>query len=371
MSLTPNPRVLYAKVPGPGPLVAGEHLVYESTPTIDLDAPLNGGFLTKTLLLSPEPFMRERLRDPSIFTYSTPMVVGQPVVGFGLVQVLRSEKEGVKAGDYMYGFTPWEHYTVQPYVDARFDFAGANYPPYTFDMDTLVLQPVPDPQGTFRWVHFASVLGTPGLSAYVGLESVAPDMKAGQTIYVSSGASGVGSMVVQLCKNRGLRVIASASSDSKVEYIRSLGADVAFNYTTCCVAATLAEHGPLDYYWDNVCGKQLEAAIQNMALNGLIITCGAMSEYNLAPEECYGVKNLSLIFKRRLRIQGFIMSDALPELLPRFMAEVPALLAQGKIKSQEQLYVGLDKGIEAFLSLYDGSSKAKPVVVVDEAYACM
>nr|GAT49637.1 predicted protein [Mycena chlorophos] len=142
---------MYAKVPGLGPLVAGEHLVYVPAPTIDLDAPLRGGFLTKTLLLSPEPFMRERLRDPAILTYSTPMVVGQPLVGFGLVQVLRSEKEGVKAGDYMYGFTPWERYTVQPYVDARFDFASVDYPSYTVDMDTLVLQPVLGPLGAFPW----------------------------------------------------------------------------------------------------------------------------------------------------------------------------------------------------------------------------
>ncbi|KAF7288864.1 ADH-zinc-N domain-containing protein [Mycena chlorophos] len=369
MSPTPNPRVLYAKVPGPGLLVAGEHLVYDPAPTIDLDEPLRGGFLTKTLLLSPEPFMRERLRDPAILTYSTPMVVGQPLVGFGLVQVLRSEKEGVTAGDYMYGFTPWEHYTVQPYVDARFDFAGANYPSYTFDMDSLVLQPVPDPLGAFPWSRLTSVLGTPGLTAFVGLESVAPDMKSGQTVYVSSGASGVGSMVVQLCKSKGLRVIASASSDSKADYIRTLGADVAFNYKTTSVGSALAEHGPLDYYWDNVCGQQLEQAIQNMALNGVILACGAISEYNTPAEDCYGVKTLALVFKRRLRIQGFLVSDGMPTLLPRFLAEVPVLLAQGKLKSEEQLFVGLEKGIEAFLSLYDGTSKAKPVVVVDAAYA--
>ncbi|KAJ7053776.1 hypothetical protein C8F01DRAFT_1260401 [Mycena amicta] len=353
MSPTANPRVLYAKIPTAGPLIAGEHLVFDSTPTIDLDAKLNGGFLTKSLLLSPEPYMRERLRDPSILSYSTPMVVGQPVVGYGLVQVLRSEKDGVKAGDYMYGFTPWENYTVQPYVDARVDFKGGNFPPYTFDLDTLVLQQVPNPQGAFPWSRFASVLGTPGLSAFVGLESVAPDMKAGQTIYVSSGASGVGSMVVQLCKNKGLRVVASASTDDKVEYIRSIGADVAFNYKTTSVASALAEHGPIDYYWDNVCSEQLEAAIENMALNGVVI-------------QRYGVKNLSLVFKRRLRIEGFLVSDGLATLMPRFLAEVPVLLAQGKLKSEEQQFKGLDKGIEAFLSLFDGSSKA---VVIDEAYA--
>ncbi|KAF7332653.1 ADH-zinc-N domain-containing protein [Mycena kentingensis (nom. inval.)] len=369
MAPTPNPRVLYAKIPSPGPLVPGEHLVYDASPTIDLDVQLNGGFLTKTLLLSPEPYMRERMRDVTIPSYSSPMVVGQPLVGFGLVQVLRSEKEGIKAGDYMYGFTPWEYYTVQPYVDGRFDFSAAKFPPYTFDMDSFVLQPVPNPQGAFPWSRFCSVLGTPGYSAFIGLESVAPDMRAGETIYVSSGASGVGSMVVQLCKARGLRVIASASGDKKVEYIRSLGADVAFNYTTTPVGEALAAHGPLNYFWDNVCGEQLEAAIQNMALNGVIIMCGAISEYNLPPERCYGIKNLSLVFKRRLRLQGFLAPDGFATLMPRFMQEIPPLLAQGKFKSEEQKFVGLEKGIEALLSLYDGTSKAKAVVVLDEQYA--
>ncbi|KAF7288343.1 ADH-zinc-N domain-containing protein [Mycena chlorophos] len=345
---TPNPRVIYAKVPGPGPLVAGEHLVYESAPTIDLDAPLRGGFLTKTLLLSPEPFMRERLRDPSIFTYSTPMVVGQPCRRRLRAGASPSFGEGGRQSQrlyVLYGFTPWEHYSVQPYVDARFDFASANYPSYTFDMDSMLLRPVPDPHGAFPWSRFASVLGMPGLTAFVGLESVAPDMKA----YVFSGASGVGSMVVQSCKAKGLRVIASGSADSKVDFIRSLGADVAFNYKTTILASVLAEHGPLDYYWDNA--------------------CGAISEYNAPAEDCYGVKTLALVFKRRLRIQGFLVSDGMSALLPRFLAEVPVLLAQGKLKSEEQLFVGLEKGIEAFLSLYDGTSKGKPVVVVDEAYA--
>ncbi|KAJ7839151.1 hypothetical protein B0H14DRAFT_2787905 [Mycena olivaceomarginata] len=365
MAPTPNPRLLYAKIPSEELPVAGEHLVFDPKPTIDLDVELKSGqFLTKTLLLSPEPFMRERLRDPSIISYSTPMVLGQPLVGFGLVVVVRSEKEGVKAGDHMFGFTPWEHYTVQPYVDARVDYKG--YPAYTFDMDLLVLQPVPDPQGAFPWTAYVTALGCPALTAFIGVEKLS-GAKKGETIYVSAGASGVGSIVIQLCKIKGLKVIASAGSDSKVEFLRSIGADVAFNYKTTPVAKALKEHGPLDLYFDNVCGEQLEAAIDNMNMNGRVLCCGAISEYNIPREECYGVKNLSLVFKRRISFQGFIVADS-PEMNARFFAEIPPLVAQGKIKTEAHEFKGLENGAAAFLSMFDGSATARPVLVVDPQY---
>ncbi|KAJ7462119.1 hypothetical protein FB451DRAFT_1353065 [Mycena latifolia] len=364
MAPTPNPRVILAKNPGYELPVAGKHIVFDSSPTIDLDLKLNGGFLTKTLLLSPEPYMRERLRDSSIESYSTPMKVGQPLVGFGLVLVLRSEKEGVKAGDYMYGFTPWEAYTLQPYMDARIEYT--DFPAYTFDMDSLVLQTVPNPQGAFPWTRYCSCLGAPGLTAFIGLERLA-DAKAGQTVYVSSGASGVGSMVIQLCKLKGLKTIGSASTDAKVEFMRSVGADVAFNYKTTPVAAALAEHGPIDLFFDNVGGEQLETALENMNMNGRVISCGAIAEYNIPNDQRYGIKNMSAMFKRRIRLEGFIVADT-PEYNAQFYTQVPPLVAQGKITGQEQLFAGLENGPAAFLSLFDGTSTAKPVVVVDPQY---
>ncbi|KAK6980565.1 hypothetical protein R3P38DRAFT_2579786 [Favolaschia claudopus] len=273
MAPTPNP---HAKIPSENFLVDGEHILYDDTPTIDLDQDLKGGFLTKTLPLSPEPYMRERMRDSSIASYSSPMKIGQPIVGTGLVVVLRSEKEGVKAGDYMLGYTPWEAYTLQPYVDARVDFKG--FPSYTFDMDLLALQTVPSPIG-FPWQLYCSCLGVPGFAAFVGLDKFG-DVEAGKTIYVSSGASGLGSVVIQLAKNKGLKVIGSASSDEKVAFMRSIGADVAFNYKKSSVQQELKNHGPIDVYFDNVGGEQLEAAIDNMNLQGRIIACGAISEYN-------------------------------------------------------------------------------------------
>ncbi|KAJ6536756.1 hypothetical protein DFH09DRAFT_931115 [Mycena vulgaris] len=355
MAPTANPRVILAKNPSYKLPVAGKHLVFDPSPTIDLDLELNGGFLTKTLLLSPEPYMRERLRDASIDSYSTPMKLGQPLVGFGLVLVLRSEKEGVKAGDYMYGFTPWEAYTVQPYMEA-----------YTFDMDSLVLQPVPDPQGAFPWTRYCSCLGAPGLTAFIGLEQLA-EPKAASWLFNCVNSKGTSQFLTSFAKLIRLRVIGSASTDAKVEFMRSLGA-VAFNYRTTPVAEALAEYGPIDLFFDNVGGDQLEAALDNMNMKGRVISCGAIAEYNIPSDQRYGIKNMSTMFKRRIRLEGFIVADT-PEYNARFFTEIPPLVAQGKITGQEHLFMGLESGPEAFLSLFNGSSTAKPVVVVDPDYA--
>ncbi|KAJ6523331.1 hypothetical protein B0H19DRAFT_1201862 [Mycena capillaripes] len=365
--LTENPRVVFAKRPGTGIPVPGEHVVFERSHSIDLDSvPLNGGFLTKTLMLSPEPFMRERMRDLSVASYSTHAVLGEPLVSFGLVVVLRSEKEGINVGDHLYGLTTWEAYTVQPYVEGRAKYNAAEAPDYTFDVDALSLQVVPDPKGAFPWTRYFTVLGAPGLTAFCGFEGCA-DAKPGETIYVSSGASAVGIVVIQLAKAKGLKVIASAGADSKVEYMRSLGADVPFNYKTTPIAEVLKEHGPLDLYWDNVGGETVETAIEYSRLHARLIMCGSISEYTVAPEKRYGIKNTSMIFKKRLRIEGFLVPDLAPRLAPRFYAEMPTLVAEGRITAKEHITEGLENGPEALAAvLKEGGNEAagKPVILV-------
>ncbi|KAJ7908844.1 hypothetical protein B0H13DRAFT_2495239 [Mycena leptocephala] len=289
--LTENPRVVFAKRPGTGVPVPGEHV---------------------TLMLSPEPFMRERMRDLSVPSYSTHAVLGEPL-------------------DHLYGLTTWETYT-----------------------------------GAFPWTRYFTVLGAPGLTAFCGFEGCA-DAKPGETIYVSSGASAVGIVVVQLAKAKGLKVIASAGADSKVEYMRSLGADVAFNYKTTPIAQVLEEHGPLDLYWDNVGGETIEMAIEYSRLHARLIMCGAISEYTVAPENRYGIKNTNMIFKKRLRIEGFLVPDLAPRLAPRFYAEMPGLVAAGKITAKEHITEGLENAPEALAAvLKEGGNKAagKPVILV-------
>ncbi|KAG6909249.1 hypothetical protein DXG01_001431 [Tephrocybe rancida] len=365
--MTPNPRVVFAERPAYGHLpVVGQHLVFDSSRIIDLDnVPLNGGFLSKTLILSPEPAMRERMRDPSITSYSTTMTVGAPVVGPGLVVVLRSEKEGVKAGDYMYGQTTWEAYCVQPYIEGRVDFKPEDWAPDTFDMDSLSLQVVPNPNGHYPLSKYISLLGTPGLTAFVAYEGLV-EVKEGDTIFVSSGASGVGNMVIQIAKLRGLKVIASAGSDAKVEYMRSLGADVAFNYKTHSYDSVLAEHGPIHVFWDNVGGEALDAALFAMVPLSRAIICGSVASDSCPPEERYRLKNWHLIMKKRLDVRGFIVPEFIPQFFGKFIAEVPALMAQGKLKSEESATEGIENAAQALIDMLKGKADAvgKPIVVI-------
>ncbi|KAJ7638420.1 hypothetical protein FB45DRAFT_902792 [Roridomyces roridus] len=369
----PNPRIMFMKRPGDGPPVIGEHITLDTSRSIDLDnVPLNGGYLSKTLLISPEPATRERMRDTKTPSYTTTLPLGKPVVGFGLVVVLRSEKDGIKPGDHLYGMTPFEAYTVQPYVEGLCQYSRVdasrlipvNGHQDTFDMDSLALQVVPDPQGAFPWTRYCGILGVPGLSAFAGFEVYA-NAKEGETIYVSSGAGGVGSLVVQLAKMKGMKVIASAGSDDKVEYMKKLGADIAFNYKTTPVAEVLGEN-PLDLYWDNVGGSQLEAAIDALKVHGRVIACGSSGDYNLAYEDRPPVGyNTTLIFKKRLLINGFLISDLAPTMAPRFFSEIPALLATGKMTSEEHLVHGIENWPTAFVDMLKGALPGgKPVVVV-------
>ncbi|KAF8585230.1 NAD(P)-binding protein [Ramaria rubella] len=362
MAPIPNPRVVYSKIPVGHP-VPGQDLVYDDSPTIDLDnVPLNGGFLTKTLVLSPEPYMRERMRDRSIDSYSTTMRLGFPVTSSGVVVVLRSEDPKVKPGDRMVGYTTWEAYTVQPYP--RDEFKPKEWAPGTVDADSFELQVVANPGNAIRWPTFCGALGMPGLTAFVGFEEYT-NAKEGETIFVSSAMSGVGQVVVQLAKTRGLKVIASAGSAEKVEFLKKLGADVAFNYKEIKSEDVLREHGLINIYWDNVGSETLETAIRHSAINGRLILCGSISEYNISYEQRYGIRNMSEIWKRRLTVHGLLVTDHFASYIKRFYAEMPPLVAQGKIQAFEHITRGLENAPQAFVNmLKESGTFGKPVVVL-------
>ncbi|KAF8910460.1 hypothetical protein CPB84DRAFT_1842477 [Gymnopilus junonius] len=353
-----NPRVVFAERPVSRELpVVGKHILLDTSRTIDIEnVALNGGFLTKTLILSPEPAMRDRMRDPASVNYTTVYKVGGPITGFAVVVVLRSEKEGVNVGDYMYGMTTWEAYTVQPYEEGRVHFKSEDWPPGTFDMDSLALQVVPNPHGNYPLSKYTSVMGTPGLTAFVGFEGIIKG-KAGETIFVSAGASGVGSVVVQLAKLKGMKVIASAGSDAKVEYLRNIGADLPFNYKKTNYSSFLAAHGPINYCW---------VTLEALTAYGLVAVCGALAHDNVEPSQHYRLKNAYLIHMKRITIRGFIVPDFLPQLLGRFFEEVPALMAQGKLKSEERNIHGIENTPEAIVDmLKSGHGVAgKPVVII-------
>ncbi|CAE6439988.1 unnamed protein product [Rhizoctonia solani] len=299
MSPTQNSAAIFNSVPKGYP-VLNETIITASN-TIDLDnVPLSGGTLVKSVYLSIDPYLRGRMREPTPQATGN-LIIGQPIKNFGIGIVVRSEKDGINPGDLLYvPELPFQEYNVlQPEHPSR------------------VIKEEPG----IPLSAYTGVLGMPGMTAFYGFELVGKPVK-GETIFVSSGASAVGSLVAQLAKAKGLKVIASVGSDDKVDFLKSIGVDVGFNYKTQNIAEVLAKEGPIDIYWDNVGGSTLEAALDACNADARVVVCGAISQYNAS--EPYGIK----------------------------------------IKWSEQVYNGIKSVGEAVIAVQTGSNTAKVVIKV-------
>ncbi|KAG8685943.1 hypothetical protein FRC11_009797 [Ceratobasidium sp. 423] len=346
MSPTTNRGAIYNSVPTGYPVL--NETITPGSSTIDLESvSLAGGILVKSLWLSIDPDLRERMRDPSVKSYAPGYQFGKPIWGFAVVQVLRSEVKGVKAGDYLrVAECPFQEYSILP-------------PEHPITV-------IKEEQGVPLSLY-VGMLGMPGQTAFYGLEVVGKPVK-GETIFVSSGASGVGSLVAQLSKAKGLKVIASAGSDEKVAFMKSIGVDVAFNYKTESTVEVLAREGPIDIYWDNVGGPTLDAALGAFVPGGRVVVCGIMSQYNT--NDSYGIKNTSQILYKRLRVEGFYWFlageayEGQKNTSERFMQAMISLIKSGKLKWSEHVYNGIESVGEAIVAVQTGTATAKVVVKV-------
>ncbi|KEP48014.1 alcohol dehydrogenase [Rhizoctonia solani 123E] len=326
-----------------------ENTIAYSTSSIDIEkVELNGGILAKTLYLSIDPHLR-RWMDNGDTSTGPGYELGKPIWGIGLATVLRSEKDGVGQGDIVY---------VPTYPFLEYSILGVDTP-------LRVIHPEPG----ISLSAYLNVLGMPGQTAFYGLELIG-NLKAGETIYVSAGAGAVGSLVAQLAKAKGLKVIASAGSNDKVEAMKRMGVDVAFNYKTADVADVLAKEGPIDIYWDHIGGPQLEAAIGACNLYARIIVCGALLAFNGAPS--YHVKNLVDILYKRLRVQGFMYWEAEAEVEGhsgnpmKFINTLTPLVKSGEIRWSEQVFNGIKSTNQAIVTALTGANIGKVVVKVAE-----
>ncbi|KAJ7745562.1 hypothetical protein DFH07DRAFT_869656 [Mycena maculata] len=313
----------------------GETTVYDSTETIDPEThPLNGGFLLKTLVLSVDPYMRGRMRAPDQKSYVAAFAVGEPwvsrvITGFGVGVVLRSENNEVAPGKYVYGMAfPHQEYFVAHTITG---FTTLEKHPY------------------LPWTVYVGAAGMPGTL-----------IQSGETAF---GTTGAGTMVIQLAKRDGLKVIASAGSDEKVAFMREIGADVAFNYKTTDMREVLAREGPIDIYWDNVGGDVLDAALENAAIYARFLECGMISGYDTGQQ---GIKNLNQTYARALTISGVSVFRLTPKYDEEFYANIPHELATGELKYTEDVSYGLDKVGNVLLAVQTGTNKGKAVVVVAE-----
>ncbi|KAF8062309.1 hypothetical protein FPV67DRAFT_266233 [Lyophyllum atratum] len=334
-----NARTIFNAIPTGYP-EPGKTTVYDDAKTIDIEnVPLNGGFILKTLVLSIDPYLRGRMRAPEKKSYSAPFAIGEPLGSHGVGVVVRSELSGVSKGDLVYGHLTHEEYSVRKNLAGLKVFTNEHQLPLSV---------------------YVGAAGMPGKTAYMAWKEYSR-AKKGETAFVTTGGGPVGSLVIQLAKLDGLKVIASAGSEEKVEFMKSIGADVAFNYKTTDTAEVLAKEGPIDVYWDNVGGETLDQALVAANNGARFIECGMISGYNGGGKP---INNLMLVIAKSLSMNGFIVGTLEHKYEAEFYATVPAKLASGELKYTEEVTEGLDKVGDVILAVQKGTNKAKAVIKV-------
>ncbi|KAF7378437.1 PKS-ER domain-containing protein [Mycena sanguinolenta] len=334
-----NGRVLFNAVPEDYP-VPGETTVYDTSETIDLEnVSLNGGILVKVLVLSIDPYMRGRLREPGgeILHRMPPFVLGQPLASGGIGVVLRSEFPGVEAGAHVRGLLLHQEYMIAP-NPAMLE---------VLERDTRL-----------DWSIYIGAAGMPGETAFMGWREYS-DAKKGEVAFITTGGGPVGAMAIQIAKQDGVKVIASAGSEEKVKFMKEIGADVAFNYKTTDVREVLAKEGPIDIYWDNVGGGYTRRG--HGICQPAREECGQISGYNTGVKP---MKNPMLIVAKSLHVHGFLVGSLRPKYAATFNSEVVSKLASGEFKYTEDVTHGLEKVGDVILAVLKGTNTGKAVVRV-------
>ena len=309
---------------------------------IDIPDPPEGNLLLRTLYVSVDPYMRGRMRD--VESYVEPFEVDAPLSGGIVAEVEESKSDLFSAGDIVQGRLEWKKYQAA---------------------DPEELQPV-DPE--LAPISTAlSTLGMTGLTAYFGLLDIGQP-KEGETVVISGAAGAVGSVVVQIAKIKGCRVVGTAGSDEKIAYLETeLGIDKALNYKkTEDMGAALKNACPegVDIYFDNVGGELSDLVIRLINKYARIVLCGQIALYN-KEEQPEGPRIQPLILTKSALMQGYIVGNY----ANRF-AEGQKQLAQwynaGKIVHKETVTEGFKNIPSAFIGLFSGENIGKQIVKISE-----
>jgi NADPH-dependent curcumin reductase CurA len=287
----------------------------------------------RNVFVSVDPYMRSRMSG--VRTYIGPYELGDVIDGGAVGQIVDSRHDRYVPGDWVLSQLGWREEGVAPGDRLR------------------KLDPAFAPPSAAL-----GALGMPGLTAWVGL-TVIGEVQEGETIYVSGAAGAVGNVAAQLARLRGLRVIGSAGTREKVEWLRSLGIE-AFDYRETKARDALVDG--IDVYFDNVGGAQLEAALGALRPFGRVIGCGQIDRYNDEQPEP-GPRNIALLVSKRLRLEGFIVLDHLGR-YPEFLAEMGPLVADGSVVCRETVVDGLESLPDAFAGLFRGDNVGKMLVRV-------
>ena len=274
-------------------------------------------------------------------TYRAAVEANTVMAGGGIGEVVSSKAPEVKPGDIVFGDTGWQTYAAVP-------------------AKHLTKMPKIEPM-----THLLSVYGIAGLTAYFGLLEIGKP-KAGETVVVSAAAGSVGSIVGQIAKIKGCRVVGIAGGSDKCNWLTSeLGFDAAVDYKDGAVFKALRAAAPkgIDVYFDNVGGDILEACLAQMNNRGRIACCGAISQYDGVPS-AHGPRGVpGLIVVKRLIMQGFIVMDFMDR-SDQALKELQSWVASGKLKVQEDVIEGLENTPKALIGLLAGENRGKRMIKV-------
>lgn len=307
--------------------------------TVDIPELQDGQVLVRNHFMSLDPYMRGRMNDSK--SYAQPQPLDEVMIGGTVGVVEASKNPSFAVGDAVVGMFGWQEVGVS-------DGRGIQ------KVDT-------------RHIPLSAYLGSvgmPGVTAWYGLNKIMLP-KPGQTVAVSAASGAVGSVVGQLAKLKGCRVVGFAGGKDKCDYVvNELGFDACIDYKAASDAKELykmlkeATPDGIDSYFENVGGAILDAVLSRMNAFGRIAMCGMIAGYDGQP---LPLQNPQLILVSRLTIEGFIVSEHM-DVWPEALRELGGFVAQGKLKFRESVAQGLASAPEAFMGLLKGKNFGKQLV---------
>ncbi|MEG1654889.1 MAG: NADP-dependent oxidoreductase [Hafnia sp.] len=308
--------------------------------------PVQGQVLLRTLYLSLDPYVRGRMDDTP--SYSPPLAIGEVICGGTVCRVEQSLNDKYQVGDLVLAYTGWQDYALSDGEGLQKLDANMDHPSYALGL-----------------------LGMPGFTGYMGLTDIG-NPQPGETVVVAAATGAVGSVVGQVAKLRGCHAVGIAGGAEKCRYaVETLGFDICLDHKAPDFAAQLkrACSKGIDVYYENVGGAVFDAVLPLLNTKARIPVCGMISQYNGHHSDHQQDRLpllMSTILKKRMRVEGFIISQDYGDRYPEFYAQMSTWLAQGKIAFKEDIVEGLENSISAFQGLLSGKNFGKLIIKVAE-----
>lgn len=309
----------------------------------DMPTMAPGGLLAQQLYLSLDPYVRPMM-DP-VRSYVPHLNPGDLMPGFGVGRVLKSDSDALPVGSYVAGRFGWQEFASLDAAAVRRIDSG--------------LGPVSTAVG---------VLGMPGATAHYGLTQLGKP-EPGDTVVVSAASGAVGSLVGQIAKIKGCRVVGIAGGPEKCRYVtEELGFDACLDYRAPDLVERFIAATPdyVDVSFENVGGPIMDMVMGRLNAHARVVLCGAISQYNTASRST-GFEVFELV-RQRASLTGFIISEHMDH-WPGAFAEIAQWIQEGKVRYRESIAQGLRSAPEAFMGMLTGKNLGKQLVRVAEETA--